>query len=415
MSEKRRDSKNRVLKTGEYERPNRTYEFRWTDGRGKRHVIYAKTLSDLRETEKALIRDSYDGIRAEAAALTINDLYEKWKVLKKGLKENTFENYKYMYEMFVRDEIGSMKILKLKKTDIRSFYNTLHDVRGLKPQSIVNVQTVLHQVLQLAVDDDYLRHNPADDALVELMRAHGDENSRRQSLTTAEQDLLLDYLNHPGCKYHHWYPLIVTMIYTGMRIGEVAGLRWEDVDFEKDLIDVNHNVVYFCSRQERAKNGNQKWAANTPKTEAGRRKIPMLPIVKEALLMEKAYQEEVGIKCRQVIDGYTNFIFVNQNGDAQHQGTVNKAIRRIIRDCNYDQMDKAGGITDGLVLLPKFSCHSLRHTMATRMNEAGINDRVRMAILGHRDIETTQNIYTDATDDFNKAEMEKLNTSLTKK
>ena len=77
MSEKRRDSKNRVLKTGEYERPNRTYEFRWTDGRGKRHVIYAKTLSDLRETEKELIRDSYDGIRAEAAALTIKDDFEK--------------------------------------------------------------------------------------------------------------------------------------------------------------------------------------------------------------------------------------------------------------------------------------------------------------------------------------------------
>ena len=56
------------------------------------------------------------------------------------------------------------------------------------------------------------------------------------------------------------------MIYTGMRIGEVGGLRWEDVDFENNMIDVNHTVVYFCSRKERSKHGNQKWAVNTPKT-----------------------------------------------------------------------------------------------------------------------------------------------------
>lgn len=408
---KRKDSKNRILKPGEYERPNHTYEFRWTDRRGKRHVIYEKTLSELRDHEEKLIHDSYDGIDYDGCNLTVNKLYDKWLILKRGIKENTLENYKYMYEMYVRDTLGNLKISLLKKSDIRQFYNSLHDDKGLKPATIMNIQTVLHQILQIAVDDDILNKNPSDNALVELMRAYGDETKNRRGLTVAEQNLLLEYLSSPNCPYHHWYPLLVTMIYTGMRIGEVAGLRWEDVDFKNDIINVDHNAVYFCSRKEREKNGNQKWAVSTPKTKSGIRRIPLLPIVKEALITEKAYQEETGITCRQVIDGYTNFIFVNRFGDAQHQGTVNKAIRRIIRDCNLWQIDRAGGIKDDLVLLPSFSCHTLRHTMSTRMNEAGVNDRVRMSILGHKDLLLTQVVYTDSFDEFNKTELWKLNKS----
>lgn len=202
--------------------------------------------------------------------------------------------------------------------------------------------------------------------------------------------------------------MIITLLYTGMRIGETAGLRWEDVDFEKNLISVNHTLVYFCSREEKSKHGNQKWAVNTPKTEAGKRTIPLLPIVKEALLEEKQYHEDAEIVCRQVIDGYTDFIFLNRYGDAQHQGTVNKTLKRIIRDCNDDVLNKAGDKTDDVVLLPNFSCHTFRHTAATRMNEVGINDRARMAILGHKDLETTQFIYTDALESFNIKEMSKL-------
>ena len=238
------------------------------------------------------------------------------------------------------------------------------------------------------------------------------EKEKKKSLTVEEQDLLLNYLKKPGSKYNHWYPLLVTMIYTGMRIGEVAGLRWQDVDFENDFISINHDIVYYCSRNERAKHGHQKWGANTPKTEAGKRLIPMLPIVKEALYMEKQYQIDAGIECRQIIGSYTNFIFVNRYGDAQHQGTVNKAIRRIVRDCNLAEIDKAGGVTEGLILLPNFSCHSLRHTMSTRMKEAGVDDLVRRTVLGHKSLEITDNIYTHIQASFSQKELQKLTTNV---
>lgn len=103
---------------------------------------------------------------------------------------------------------------------------------------------------------------------------------------------------------------------------------------------------------------------NTTKTPAGMRQVPMLEFVKEAFLMEKERQELLGLHCEATVDGYTDFIFVNRFGQPQHQATLNKAIRRIIRNCNNKQFLKS---ENPEVLLPHFSCHSLRHTFTTRI------------------------------------------------
>lgn len=94
--ERRKDNKNRVLKEGEYQRANGTFEYKWRDKKGKRHSIYAKSLDELRNKEIDMLRDALDGIRADKNDLTINDLYYLWVQLKRGLKDNTFQNYKYM-------------------------------------------------------------------------------------------------------------------------------------------------------------------------------------------------------------------------------------------------------------------------------------------------------------------------------
>lgn len=131
----------------------------------------------------------------------------------------------------------------------------------------------------------------------------------------------------------------------------------------------------------------------------------MVDFVKEAFLIEKATQKELGIKCTSVIDGYSDFIFVNRYGRAQHLGNLNKAIQRIIRDCNDEiLLDDE----NAEVLLPHFTCHSLRHTFTTRMCEAGINIKVMQDTLGHKDISTTMNIYTDATKDLKQKEFNTL-------
>lgn len=122
--------------------------------------------------------------------------------------------------------------------------------------------------------------------------------------------------------------------------------------------------------------------------------------------MEREKQEEMGLECQVSIDGYTDFIFINRFGATQHQGTLNKAIKRMIRDCNDEVLAKSK-IADP-VLLPPFSCHSLRHTFTTRAVEAGMNVKVLQEILGHKDISTTLDIYTDVTKDTKKKEASAL-------
>ena len=409
MATKRKDSHRIVLKKGEYQRTNGTYAYRWTDGKGKRHEVYARDLDDLRAKEKEIDADTNEGIKVEARYVIINEMYDLWVQLKRGIKDNTFENYKYMYNTFVRPSFGKKRIQTLKKSDVKIFYNYLADQRCLQASTIDSIHNVLHQVLDMAVDDKYIRSNPSDKALKELKQSHAFKTEKRRALTIAEQELFLNYLRNNET-YSHWYPIFAVMLGTGMRVGEITGLRWCDIDLDNGVIDINHTLVYYCHRHEVELNGCY-FNINTPKTKASNRKIPMIESVKEAFLMEKANQEKSGIKCSAVIDGYSDFIFVNRNGKTQHQGTLNKAIRRIIRDCNDEVLLNDENAT---VLLPHFSCHSLRHTFSTRMCEAGINVKVIQDTLGHQDISTTMNIYTDATKEMKKQEFESLDNYLNK-
>ena len=397
----RRLDKNRItLRKGETQRQDGSYDFRWTTSDGRRHSIYAKTLDELRAREEQVLIDKHDGIKTEIRKITVNDLFDLWCDLKRGLKDNTFQNYKYMYNMFVRSSFGKLKITAVKKSDVKRFYNTLADERILTIATIDNVHTVLHQVFDLAVDDNYIRINPTDHMLKELKQSHNFETVKRKALTVEEQKLFIDFLrNHP--QYHHWYPVFAVMLGTGMRVGEIVGLRWCDIDLDKGLINVNHTLVYY-------NHGDGKgcsFSINTPKTKAGERTIPMLDFVKEAFLMEKKYQEETGLHCKATVDCYTDFIFINRFGDVQHQGTLNKAIRRVIRDCNDEVLLRG---EDDPVLLPKFSCHSLRHTFTTRLCESGVNVKVIQDVLGHADISTTMDIYVDVTKDMKQKEFNVL-------
>ena len=402
--QKRKDKDRIVLKAGEAQRPNGTYYYRWTGKDGKRHAVYAKTLEELREKEAQIANDQFIGIKAEARNVTINEMFDLWCQIKRGLKNNTFENYKYMYNLFARPNFGKSRISTLKKSDVKRFYIQLADDRGLQASTIDSVHTVLHQVLQMAVDDNFIRNNPSDGVLKELKQSRTFNNEKRRALTQPEQNLLLDYLKKHRT-YNHWYPIFAVMIGTGLRIGEVAGLRWCDIDLEEGIIDVNHTLVYYDHRDENHKKGYY-FNINTPKTPNSNRQVPMLDFVKEAFLMEKENQQAIGLQCKVVIDGYTDFIFLNRDGGTFYHGSLNKTIRRIIRDCNLEVLEKG---EEEPVLLPHFSCHSLRHTFTTRMCEAGVNVKVIQDTLGHSDIATTLEIYAEVTKEFKKQEFVGLN------
>ena len=175
-------------------------------------------------------------------------------------------------------------------------------------------------------------------------------------------------------------------------VGEVIGLRWEDCDFEKKTISINHNTIYRKYKGE----SESRFHITTPKTKAGIRMIPMLSDVKNALLAEYNLQQQIGF-CDEIIDGYSGFVFQNRFGSLLSSNDINRALERIYTACNNEERERAKEEKRPPVLIRHFSVHNLRHTFCTRFCENESNLKVIQEIMGHADIETTMNIYAEAT------------------
>ncbi len=401
--QRRKDDKGRVLRDGESSRPKeRRYMYRYTSTDGKRHAVYAADLNELRQKEEKIQRDIAGGIRVGEDSVTLNDIFEMWDKDNNMLKQTTKSNYNYMYKHFVRDEFGKRKLKSIRKSDVRRFYNSLLDAQKLKVNTLDNLHTVIHQLFNLAVDDCYLAKNPSDGVMGECRKAHNLDEQRRHALTIPQQEAFIGYIR-ANVKYRHWLPLFTTFLGTGMRVSELVGLRWDDIHLDEGYIEVNHNTVYY----QREK-GKCYFSVTTPKTEAGKRIIPLLPEVRAAFDNEKAYQKEMEIICEANIDGYTNFIFLNRYGNIHNPQTINRTIKRITVAYNEQEMEAADKENRDPILIPPFSCHNLRHTFCTRYCENETNLKVIQEIMGHRDIATTMEIYAEATKDAKVKSFENL-------
>ncbi|WP_314961714.1 site-specific integrase [Peptostreptococcus stomatis] len=396
---KRYDHKRRLLKEGEYQRSDGRYEYRWKDKAGKRHSIYDNDLRGLRDKKKDIINKSIDGVYRGNSRESLNDFYEIWKDIKRGIRDNTFKNYIYMYERFVKNDIGKIKIVDIKRSDIKSFYIYLAEKRKLKISTIDCIQNVIHQILELAVEDDYIRYNPADKAMKELKKTYNDVN-KIKSLTIGEQKIFEEFI-HSSNRFRIWEPIFSIMLWTGMRVGEVLALQWDDIDIENRLINVNKTLVYYS----KGKGVGNTYAINDTKTSAGTRKIPMTEKVRIMFIQQKELTKNNNFKCLSKIDGYSDFIFLNRFGHVLNSSVLNKTLKRIIRACNMERVET---LKIGDKLLPYFSNHTLRHTFTTRMCEAGVNIKVMQSILGHSSVEITLDIYTDSSEEFNRKELEVL-------
>lgn len=386
----RKDDKGYVLRTGETQRKDGRYAYSWTDNRRIRHSIYSKTLLDLRKKEKQLIADLTDGVAVyEADKVTLNQMWDKYIRSRNDLKVTTKCNYEYMYNHFVRNCLGNMVISKIKYSHVKDFYLELIDKKDLKIATLDNIHTLLHPTFSLAVRDCLIRSNPTDEILKEIKKAHPGWRNERFALTVPQQKVLVSYIDGHSM-YESWYPIIITLLGTGMRIGEALGLRWEDVDFKNKVISINHSLVY------RKVNGVSKFMITTPKTKKGIREIPLFDEVFEALQREYQVQKCLGFNNAN-IDGFSGFIFTNSKRNVYEPNAINRAIRSIVRDYNKTETEKAIKEHRESILLPSFSCHTLRHTFCTRLCEVESNLKYIQDIMGHSDIKTTLDIYADIT------------------
>lgn len=248
-----------------------------------------------------------------------------------------------------------------------------------------------------AVDNGLIKINPAKGAL----QFKKDKQAVRRIITEQEEDVFFDYIRNNG--YHrHYVPLFTVGFGTGMRIGEIFALTWEDIDFENNVIHVNKTLARLSDYINN--NGRQMFVINKPKTETSIRDVPILPKVKEALLE----QRETQTKSKITIDGYTDFVFTTRNGNVYSNANINLALKAIADGINRKEKQKAEAENRDPTYFEKFTPHCMRHTFATRCYEKGVKPKVVQKILGHKTLDMTLDVYTHVTDEMLLSDMKKL-------
>ena len=404
MAKVRKDLRGRTLRKGEVQRSSdKRYMYTYTDPMGRRKFIYANDLAELREKESKLMKDQLDGLDLYIAGkASVNDTFDRYMSTKYNLRESTKSSYLYTYDHYVHDTFGKKRIADIKYSDVLQFYYYLLNEVKISLGTLDTVHCLLHPTFQLAVRDEIIRNNPTDGVMKEISRESGKNRGIRHALTVEQQRAFMEYIaNHPI--YYHWWPMFTVLLGTGCRIGEALGLRWQDLDYDKRTISINHSLSYY----QKPESNKSVLRISKPKTEAGIRTIPMLDIVKDAFEMLYEEQLENGFN-ESEIDGMSGFIFCNRFGMVPNPQTVNHTIKRIANSYNADEVVRAKKERRGPIILPNFSCHHLRHTFCTRLCENETNLKVIQSIMGHRNIETTMDIYAEATEEKKQESFENL-------
>lgn len=384
-NKKRKDHEGRLLQEGESQRKDLVYVYRWTNDLGKREYIYAGTLDELRKKENELQKHISMGI--SWSGISLNEQIELYLETKTNLANSTRENYLYYFRHTIApSRLGKMKVTSIKKSDILLFYRTLSK-NGYTIGTLKVLQKIIRPALQLACDDNIILKNPSDGCL----NGYTDDPEKRYALTHAEEEEFLQRINLDSHTKKQ-YPMYAIFLQTGLRIGELIGLTWNDVDMKKKEICIDHQILY------RTYQGKVQFYATKPKTKAGNRTIPMTDEVYRLF----SEQRKIWLSSKKAedfeVDGYSNFVFTAPtSGRCLNPNAIRKAIRRIIR-MNENRE----------VQLPPISPHIFRHTAICRLAESGCDIKVLQYLMGHVDLRTTMRVYNHVDMDRVKREMDRL-------
>lgn len=380
----RKDSRGRNLRTGESERKDGIYMYRYTDVKsGKRQTIYAGDLPELREKEKQIAKDLDDNILTDTAIkkMTLNTLFERYMQTRR-FYSSTKINYENMWDIHVKNELGNIKVVQLRPSHIKTFYNKMSE-QGYANNTIKYIHTLLYPALELAVDDDIIRKNPAKNT---LSGDYGEAPKEKDILTMEQQERLFAFVCGSPV-YNVYIPMLTVMLELGLRCGELIGLTWSDIDMEKKEVSVNHQLIY------KDFGDGYKFHINSPKTKAGNRIIPMSQAVQRAFTEQKKINFMLGRHSIEEIEGCSDFIFLAKTGRPLMPSAVNNVLYNIIDAYNKAESGKAEKERRTPALLPKISSHSLRHTACTNMAKYGMNIKILQYIMGHAHSDVTMDVY----------------------
>ena len=398
---KRRDKRNRVLRSGESIRQNGKYQYKYSVD-GKPHFVYSwkleptdplpsgrKPCLSLREKEAEIQKSLSRNLNPAMGNITVLELIDKYVQTKNAVRKNTRVVYQTVRNLMEKEAFGNRKIKDIRVSDAKIFLISLQD-SGKGYSTIMNVRGVLRPAFQLAVDDDIIYKNPF---AFDINGVIVNDSKTREAVSVKDMERYLDFLKRDS-HYYIYYDAFYILFHTGLRLSEFCGLTVSDIDFESQTITIQRQLLY------RGASGSY---INPPKTKAGIRRIPITDEVAErfhSILDTRFIPKEI-----QPIDGIKDFLFYDVKGKPETYMHWLNRMRHSIKKYNDYFPENP---------LPHMSPHICRHTYCTNMAKSGMNPKTLQYLMGHSDISVTLNIYThlgldDAAnelrrvDDLNKA------------
>ena len=388
-----KDLKGKELGVGLNQRKDGRYQARFTDKNGKRRE---KNFQKKTEAQEWLNEQRYLDNRLDSGDMTVNEWYEFWiNNYKEGVvKDNTVRNYRQRYQFNIKKEIGSMNLRDVKQSHCQLILNDMAKDGRYSYGTMELTQITMHAIFKGALENDYILKNPAEG--LKIKKIDCDEDGKRV-LTREEQKVFKEYAH--GKLYYNAYALVLE---TGLRCGEVGGLMWDDVDFDKKCLYVRRTLL-----QDYKKSG---FYFGTPKTKLSKRIIPLTDEAIKILKDQKILQNKLIIKSKDWNHNWDGLVFTTINGYPVGQSTFRTMMIRIVNNIN---LDRKASSTDGKYeVFEHCYMHSLRHTFATRCIENGVQPKTLQKILGHSTIGVTMDLYVHVTDEQLFSEIEKMNTAI---
>jgi integrase len=326
----------------------------------KRKALYGKTRSEVAAKLSKALADLEGGLTFDAGTLTVGDYLTLWlsDSVRGTVRISTFERHEQIIRVHLAPAFGPMKLKSLTPAHVRSLHREKLD-SGLAPATVRKIHSTLHKALSQAVADGLIPRNAAD---VKAPRPAPDE---MRPLSEAEARTLLDAAREAGDRFEALYVLAIT---TGLRRGELLGLRWDDADLDRGTLRVGRALV---------REGGRHVVGET-KTRRGRRRVNLTPRTVAALKAHRKKQLEHRVRLAALYEDY-GLIFSSEKGTPVSPENLVKR--------SYKPLLKRAG-------LPEIRFHDLRHTCATLLLGRGVHPKIVQELLGHATIAMTLDTYS---------------------
>jgi integrase len=340
---------------------------------GGRKYIYGKTRKEVYDKLQKALQEQQQGTLPTGPKQTLKQYLEYWleEVHKPTIRLSSYVKYRRLIYIHILPELGHVQIQKLTPQQVQALYKKKGE-EGLSPKMINSIHGVLHKALDNAVRWHLVSSNVCD-----LLSPPRVVTQEIQPLTPDQARRLIE-----AARGHRLEAVLMLAITTGLRRGELLALRWQDIDFEGQSLQVRRTVDFFA--------GHGGYVETEPKTAKGRRKITLPPFVIDVLKQHRVEQLELRLKACTAWEEH-DLVFTGLHGNYLNPRYILKMFAQLLQEAS----------------LPHLRFHDLRHSAATLLLGMGVHPKVVQEILGHSTISMTMDTYSHVLPSMQKEAMEK--------